>query len=200
MRYLFLIFTLTSTAVFSAENKVLLFAGSTRQDSVNKKLINEAARLAREQKADVTVIDLRDYGMPFYDGDLEAKDGMPAKAKQLRNLMIQSQTILIASPEYNSSLPAVLKNAIDWASRTEASGSSRDAFKGKKFGIMSASPGPGGGARTLVHLRSIIEAVGGNVIAKQVTVPNAFTAFDEKGKLIDTKLQAELSQLVKDAL
>lgn len=188
------------SANLSAEIRVLAFSGSTREDSFNKKLLCEAVNLARQMDAKVTVIDLEDYAIPFYSGDLEATQGMPNKAKQLRQLMIQSEVILIASPEYNSSLSAVLKNAIDWASRNEKGGSSREAFAGKKFMIMSASPGSSGGARGLVHLRAILEDIGGIVVLQQVVVPNSYNAFDEQGHLKNPKLKMELQQLIQSNL
>lgn len=188
------------TATVNAETRVLAFGGSTQEDSINKKLVLEAANLARQMGASVTVIDLKDYPIPLYDADLETEEGMPAKAKKLRQLMIQSQVILIASPEYNGSLSGVLKNAIDWASRSEDADSSREAFKGKKFAIMSASPGSGGGARGLVHLRAILENIGGTVIPQQVVVPDAYDAFDEQGHLKNSKLKLELRQLVQTAI
>lgn len=184
----------------AGEIKVLAIAGSTREDSLNKKLVTDAAEIARETGASVTIVDLKDFPMPLYDADLEAKEGMPETAKQLRKLMMQSQVILIASPEYNSSLSAVLKNAIDWASRNEKGQGSRDAFKGKKFAIMSVSPGPTGGARGLVHLRTIIEAIGGTVLSDQIAVPNGANAFDDKGLLKNQQQQKDLQQLVKRAL
>lgn len=188
------------SANLSAEVKVLAFAGSTREDSVNKKLVVEAAKIARQMEANVTIIDLKNYPIPFYDEDLETKEGMPIKAKQLRQLMIQSDVILIASPEYNGSLSAVLKNAIDWATRSENGGGSREAFKGKKFVIMSASPGSSGGARGLVHLRTIIENIGGTVLSQQVVVPDAYNAFDEQGYLKNEKGKKEIEQLVHTAI
>lgn len=184
-----------------AEVKVLAFAGSTRKDSYNKKLILLAAEIARQQGAKVTVIDLSEYAMPFYNADLEAKQGLPASAKKLRDLMLQNDAIMIASPEYNASIPGLLKNTIDWTSHDEKGQYSPDPFKGKKIAIMSASPGKGGGARALVHLRSILEAMGSNVLQAQVTVPEAYKAFDEKGKLVsgelNKKLQEEVQQLVQ---
>jgi NAD(P)H-dependent FMN reductase len=188
------------STTLSAEVKVLAFAGSTRKDSANKKLLYEAVQVARQMQADVTVIDLKDYPTPFYDEDLETTEGMPIKAKQLRRLMIQSDVILIASPEYNASLSAVLKNAIDWASRGEAGGGSREAFSGKKFVLMSASPGSSGGCRGLVHLRAIIENVGGTVLPQQVVVPDAYNAFDAQGHLKNEKTKQELQQLVRTAI
>lgn len=197
---LWIILCIALSANLHAEIKVLAFSGSTREDSVNKKLVIEAANLARQMHANVTMIDLKDFAIPFYDGDLEVRDGMPIKAKQLRQLMVQSDLILIASPEYNGSLSAVLKNAIDWASRSEEGGSSRDAFKGKKFMIMSASPGPSGGARGLGHLRTIIENIGGVVIPQQIVVPDAYRAFDEKGCLKNQKLKIELQQILESVI
>ncbi len=188
------------SATLSAEIKVLAFAGSTREESVNKKLVFEAASIAAQLGATVTVIDLKDYPIPLYDGDIEAKEGMPNTAVQLRRLMIESDVILIASPEFNGSLSALLKNAIEWASRSENAGPSREAFKGKKFAIMSASPGSSGGAKGLVHLRAIIENVGGKVVPQQVAVPNAYNAFDENGNLKEEKIKIELQELVQTAI
>lgn len=197
---LLVIFGVVFAGHMMAEVKVLAFAGSTREGSFNKALLVEAANSARQKGASVKVIDLKDYPMPFYDADLEAKEGMPIKAKQLRDEMIQSQVILIASPEYNASVPAVLKNALDWASRKEEGGTSREAFKGKKFVLMSASPGSKGGARGLIHLKAIIEDVGGTVISEQFSVPNAYSAFDNQGHLKNPKLKSELQKLVESAL
>lgn len=199
-KWIFLCLACTiSSACLLAEKNVLAFAGSTREGSLNKRLVVEAAQIAKKMGANVTVINLKDYPMPFFDEDLEKKEGMPSKAKELRKLMIQSQVILIASPEYNGSLSGVLKNAIDWTSRNENGGPSRDAYKGKKFAIMSTSPGSGGGDQSLAHLRAIIDSIGGTVISEQVTVPDAFNAFDDQG-LINPKTKAQLQQLVRKVL
>lgn len=183
-----------------AEIKVLAFSGSTREGSVNKKLVEEASSLARQIGAQVTLINLKDYPMPFYDGDYETKEGLPPKAKELRQMMINSSVIFIASPEYNGSLSATLKNVIDWASRSEEKGGTREAFQGKKFALMSASPGSNGGKRGLVHLKAIIENIGGQVINEQVVVPDAYTAFDDKGHLKNKNSQLDLQQLVQAAI
>lgn len=193
-----LFFTLTTTV--HAQTHVLAFAGSTRSESINKKLVLEAANIARQAGAVVKVIDLKDFPMPFYDADVETKQGMPFNAKQFRQLLLENQVILIASPEYNGSLSAVLKNAIDWSSRGADGNPSREAFKGKKFVLMSASPSGEGGARGLAHLRSIIEGVGGTVIERQMTLPNAYTAFDHQGHLTDAKQKEELNQLITQAV
>lgn len=196
----FLILCLSLAAVVSAETKVLAFAGSTREGSINKKLIQNAAEIAKQFHANVTVIDLKDFAMPFYDGDLETNEGMPAKAKQLRQLMIDSNVIIIASPEYNGSLPGVLKNALDWASRSEEGNGSRDAYKGKKFILLATSPGNSGGSRGLVHLKSIIENVGGTVAPDVFTLPNGYQAFDAQGHLNDPTKVKELTGVIQSGL
>lgn len=189
------------TTPLAAEKTVLAFAGSTRDHSMNKYLANEAAELARQMGAKVRVIDLKDYALPLYDADVEEKTGMPEKAKELRRMMIESDAIIIASPEYNASLTGVLKNTLDWASRTENAQGSNEAFKGKKFAIMSASPGQGGGKRGILHLQAIIQALGGEVVEVQVLVPQAHQAFNAEGQLtnpaIKEQLKNEIQLLIK---
>ncbi len=134
--------------------KILAFAGSTRSASFNKRLARIAAEGARKAGADVTFIDLRDYPMPLYDGDLEDKEGLPANAKKLKEIFLAHKGLLIASPEYNSSMPGVLKNTIDWVSRvSDPKEVPLACFDGKVATLMSASPGALGGLRGLVHLR-----------------------------------------------
>lgn len=200
MKKRIILLLVSCTSYLGAEVNVLAFAGSTREDSLNKKLIAEAAKVAKSIGAKVTVVDLKDFSMPFYNADLEAKEKMPAAARRLRQLMVNSQVILIATPEYNASVPAVLKNALDWTSRAEEGGSSRAAFQDKKFILLSASPGQTGGARALVHLRAIVQDVGGKPMAQQVSVPNAYSAFDAQGNLVDPKLRNDLAQVVRQAV
>lgn len=196
---LFLSISVLACSLLSAEVKVLAISGSLREDSYNKKLINEAAHLARQGGAAVTVIDLRDFEMPFYDSDIETK-GMPDGAKRLRKLLNESQAVIIASPEYNGSLSAVLKNAIDWSSRTEKGEPSKEAFNGKKIAIMSASMGAGGGGRGLVHLRTILENLGAKVVPIQLTVGSANQTFNTEGRLTDTGLQNLLKMEIQQLL
>lgn len=195
-----LIVCIAFVATLSAESKVLAFAGSARKDSLNKKLVVEAADLARQAGATVTLIDLKNYPMPIYNGDLEETEGMPGQAKELRQLMIQNAIILISSPEHNGSVSALLKNTIDWASRDPKGGFSREAFQGKKFVLMSASPGSLGGARGLVHLKMILEALGGTVVSPQTALPDAYNAFDAQGHLKSGKIKKELEMSVQAAL
>jgi len=191
---------LFSVNVVAADTKVLLFSGSTRTDSYNKKLIVEAANLVYELGAIPTIIDLKEYPIPLYDGDLEAESGMPENARLIRKEMIDSQVIVIASPEYNSSISAVLKNVLDWTSRKESGGSSRDAYKGKTFVLLSTSPGAGGGKRGLVHLRTIVEAIGGTVHDKELSIGKAGTVFAPDGSMQDGEIKSQLRDILAEVL
>jgi NAD(P)H-dependent FMN reductase len=175
--------------------KILAFAGSTRINSYNKKLVQIAADGAKKVGADVTYVDLRDLPMPLFDEDLEAEQGLHPNAKTFKNLLVSHQGLLIASPEYNSSITAVLKNAIDWASRPEPNEPSLVAFAGKVAAIMSASPGSLGGLRGLVHLRAILGNIKVLVLPDQVAIPKAYEAFNSEGKLVEPKQQASIEKL-----
>ncbi len=175
--------------------KILAFAGSTRKASYNKKLVRVAARGAAAAGAAVTVIDLKDYPLPLFDADLESEHGPPENAVRFKKLLVGHDGFLIASPEYNSSITAVLKNAIDWASRPAEGEPRLVAFKGKAAAILSASPGALGGLRGLVHVRSILGNIGVLVLPDQVTVPKASEAFDTQGNLTDARQQAAVEGL-----
>jgi chromate reductase, NAD(P)H dehydrogenase (quinone) len=181
----------------SERAKILAFAGSTREASFNKKLVRIAAEGALEGGAEVKHLDLRNYPLPLYDGDLEAEAGIPENGLRLKALLAEHHGILIAAPEYNSSVSAVLKNAIDWISRPEDEEPPAAAFAGKVAGIMSASPGGLGGLRGLVHLRAILENIGTMVLPHQATVAAAHAAFDEDGNLYDPKRQTSVKLIGK---
>jgi chromate reductase, NAD(P)H dehydrogenase (quinone) len=178
-----------------AKPKILAFAGSTRVDSFNKKLVKIAAAGAMESGADVTVIDLRDFAMPLYDGDLEQKEGLPSNARKLKDLMLSHQGFLISSPEYNSSISGVLKNMIDWVSRPSEGEEPLACFKGKVAGIMSASPGGLGGLRGLVHVRAILENISVLVIPDQIAIARAHEVFDANGTLKDKKQEDQVKRI-----
>lgn len=176
--------------------KILAFAGSTRTDSYNKALVKIALSGAKAAGADVTFVDLRDFPMPLYDGDLEDREGLPENARTFKALLLSHQGLLIASPEYNSSISGVLKNAIDWASRTENDDEPPLAcFKGKVCSLMSASPGALGGLRGLVTVRSILGNIGVIVLPDQVAVPKAHEAFNDAGELKESKQQKSVQAL-----
>jgi chromate reductase len=175
--------------------KIIAFAGSTRTDSFNKKLVKIASTGATEAGADVTVVDLRDFPMPIYDSDLEQRDGLPSNARKLKDLMLTHQGFLISSPEYNSSISAVFKNTIDWASRQSKEEIPLACFKNKIVGIMSASPGMLGGLRGLVHVRSILENIGVIVMPDQIAIAKAHEAFNEDGTLKDKKQEDQVKKI-----
>ena len=181
----------------SEKPRILAFAGSARKDSYNKRLVRIAAGAAESAGADVTVIDLRDFPLPIFNEDLEREEGTPEQATQLKSLMAASDGLLIASPEYNSSISALLKNTIDWASRPAAGESSMIAFQGKVATILSASPGGLGGLRGLVHLRSILGNIGVIVLPNQVSISSAYQTFQEDGSLKDPKQQTSIEALGK---
>lgn len=180
----------------SAHPKILCFAGSTRGESFNKKLCRLAAAAIDTAGGEATCIDLRDLPLPIFDQDLEARAGLPDNAKTLKNLLLTHAGLLIASPEYNSSITAVLKNAIDWASRLDPPGSPNLAcFTGKVAAIMSASPGALGGLRGLVHLRSILGNIQVLVLPDQIAIVKAHEAFAADGSLKDPQQQAALERI-----
>lgn len=179
--------------------KILAFAGSSRQESFNKKLIKVAAQAAEKAGAQVTLVDLKDFPMPLMNQDLEEKEGMPEFAKKFKDLMLSHDAFLISTPEYNSSIPPLLKNTIDWASRKNSSTEeSLIAYKGKIAGVMSASPGALGGLRSLLLVRAILEHVGVLVIPAQQAVGKAHEAFGPDGNLKDPKQQAAIEKIAQD--
>lgn len=180
----------------SSNPRILAFGGSLRAASFNQRVAQIAAEGARRAGAEVTVIALRDFPMPVFDQDLEEAGGMPEKARELKKLFLSHDGLLIASPEYNSSITAALKNALDWVSRAESDSEPPvAAFRGKVAAILGASPGALGGLRGLVHLRSILSNVGVLVLAEQIAVSKAGDAFQEDGKLKDAKQQSSVERI-----
>jgi len=178
--------------------KILAFAGSTRKESFNKKLVKIAAAGASASGAQVTYVDLRDLPMPLYDGDLETEQGIPENAKRFKALLMAHDGFLISAPEYNSSITGVLKNSIDWASRPAPGETPLVCFAGKVVALMSASPGALGGLRSLVTVRSLLSNIKVIVLPDQIAIPKAHEAFDTEGKLKDPKLQASIEALGRD--
>ena len=177
--------------------RILAFAGSLRAESINKTLVRLAADAARAAGADVTLIDLRDYPLPIYDGDLETASDIPENGTKLKKLFVESHGLLIAAPEYNSSITGVLKNTIDWVSRPVPGEPPLAGFTGKVAGLCAASPGALGGLRGLVHLRSILGNIGMIVLPEQLAVSKAGDAFHPDGSLKDAKQQATLAKIAE---
>ena len=176
--------------------RILVFGGSLRAESYNQKLATIAAAGAREAGAEVTLISLRDFRMPIFDEDLEAAEGMPETAKKLKALFAANEGLIIASPEYNSTITAALKNAIDWVSRvTSPEEKPLSVLSGKSAAILSASPGGYGGSRSLAQLRPTLENIHITVVSDQVSIPKAYEAFDADGNLIDPSQLAAVKAL-----
>lgn len=176
--------------------KILCFAGSLRSDSCNKKFARNAMRLIAEKDGHETeFLDLRDYPMPPYDGDIEAQSGIPETVKNLGRKISAADAIVLSTPEYNGSIPGVLKNVIDWLSRDKPV-----SLEGKPLLLLAASPGALGGVRSLWHSRQPLEVLGVHVFPNMLGLPDAYNAFDEKGHLKDEKwtqrLQALLGQFL----
>ncbi len=175
--------------------RILAFAGSLRRDSFNKKLVRIAAQGARAAGADVTIVDLKDFPLPIYDGDIETEKGLPEQALRLKQLFLEHDGLLISAPEYNSSITAALKNAIDWVSRPLPNEPQLAGFLNKVAVLMSASPGALGGLRGLVHLRAVLGNIQVLVLPDQIAVSRAQEAFAGDGTLKDSTQQANIERL-----
>jgi NAD(P)H-dependent FMN reductase len=179
--------------------KILVIPGSLRTGSHNVRLAALVTKELALAEADVTRISLQDYPLPLYDGDLEAKSGAPANAVQLKRMLTLHHGVFIVTPEYNASVPPLVKNTIDWISRVRDRGEAPLAvFKRRAFALGSASPGGFGGMRSLLALRQVLEiGCGALVIPEQVTVARADQAFDDMDNLKDEHLAGTLKTAVR---
>ncbi len=168
--------------------KILAFTGSLRQGSYNKAALRAAQKLAPEGVA-VEIIDLA--GLPFFNEDLES-EGVPVVVEEFKARIIAADALLICTPEYNFSIPPVLKNALDWASRGEVT-----PVSGKPAAIMSASTGMLGGSRVQYHLRQVCTSLNLLVINRpEVFIAHAHTKFDEEGNLTDDRTAQSITRLL----
>ena len=184
----------------SIRPKVLVFAGSSRSDSLNRKLAKAAAEALERAGAEVTFADMRDYSMPLYDGDTEAVSGLPERAKAFKELVRQQDGLVIASPEYNGSFSGLLKNTIDWISRSEAGEKPLAVLRGKTTALLGASPGPGGGQRGLKHVRELLTMIGVNVLPEHLSLPKAADAFDSEGQLNRAEAREALARIADELI
>lgn len=171
--------------------KILIFAGALRTDSCNKKFAREAARLVKEIGLDAEFIDLKDYAMPVYDGDIEDSSGIPESTKALGKKIAAADALIISTPEYNAGIPGALKNVIDWLSRDKPV-----SLTGKHLLLLAASPGALGGTRGLWHSRQPLAQLGVHVFPGMMGLPDAYNAFDENGKLKEEKTIQQLKKVL----
>ena len=164
--------------------KILVIPGSLRTGSLNVKLAATIAAELAQAGAEITRVSLGDFPLPIYDGDLQAKSGVPKSAINLKRMMSSHHGVLIVTPEYNASIPSLLKNAIDWVSRVQDTHETRgEVFRDRAFAIASASGGRLGGARALMALRLILSACQAHVIPSQLSLSFAPEAYDDMDRL-----------------
>jgi chromate reductase, NAD(P)H dehydrogenase (quinone) len=176
--------------------KILVFAGSSRTGAYSGKLAACAASALAKAGGDVTRIALADFPLPMMDEDLESAEGVPANALRLARLIAAHDGLLIATPEYNASIPPLLKNTIDWVSRVSKDGGRPlTPYKGGIAALCSSSPGVFAGVRALTHLRAVAVHVGLTVISEQCSIGRAHEAFADDGSLKDARSQASLDHV-----
>src|SRR5260370_34487162 len=164
--------------------KILVIPGSLRTGSLNARLAAAIAHELAQSGAEITRISLSDFPLPIYDGDLQAKSGVPKNAVNLKRMIGAHHGVLIVTPEYNSSVPALVKNTIDWVSRVQDGGESRgQVFRERVFAIAAASGGRLGGTRALAALRLILSACHATVIPNQLALSYAGQAYDDMDRL-----------------
>lgn len=183
--------------------KLLVFAGSTRQQSFNRRLARVAADLARNAGADTTLLELSDFDIPMYNADLEAR-GTPADVVRLKQLLWEHPAWVICSPEYNGSYTALLKNTIDWASSPVKGDpvwqDGTRAFRGKVVGMLSASPGALGGLRSQSHLGPLLTNLECWLAPKAFALGAAGSAFDDSGALLQPAHRDRVRAVVDQVL
>jgi NAD(P)H-dependent FMN reductase len=177
--------------------KVLVFAGSARKGSVNKKFASVAAEATKAAGATVTLIDLADFPAPVYDGDIETSEGLPKPMQDLKALIAGHDGLLIVTPEYNGCAPPLLVNMFAWTSRPQNDEISCAAYANKPVAIAAASPGGLGGVRVIPRLRDALAELGAVAVPGFATLPGAFQAFNDDGTLKDEKAAGMLKGLAE---
>jgi len=178
--------------------KLVAFSGSIRKDSFNRKLIEALVEIAKSQGVDTQYLDLKDYPLPIYNGDLEEEEGIPENALIINQAMQDADGFILACPEYNGFMTPLMKNTIDWVSRpTEKGATSLLAYKEKTALLLGASPGALGGIRGIPHMRTLLSQIGTSVFPTVKGIPKAHEAFNDDGSIKEAKLQKDLEKLVE---
>ncbi|RUW57815.1 NADPH-dependent FMN reductase [Mesorhizobium sp. M7A.F.Ca.US.008.03.1.1] len=178
--------------------KILVFAGSVRSGAYSGRTADVAQKELAMQGAEVTRISLADYPLPIMDEDLEREKGVPENAQKLGRLVIAHDGLLIATPEYNGSIPPLLKNTIDWVSRVRRDGGRPvRPLAGKVAGLCSSSNGRFAGVRCINHLRAVLVRCQMEVVTPECSVPEGGDAFDEDGNFRDERLHKSMEHLCR---
>ena len=177
--------------------RILAFAGSVRDASFNQRLVRVGAQIARDAGAEVTLLDLREHELPIYNADLERKQGLPDNVGKLKTLFAAHHGMLIASPENNASVSALLKNMFDWVSRPSGGPADLVKLQGKVAAMTSATTGVMGGLRGMASLRVILQTLGVLTLAEQYGLSRADHAFADDGTLKDPASHAALEKVVQ---
>jgi len=181
--------------------KILIIPGSLRTGSHNARLAAQAAYEFTQGGVDVTPLSLSDFPLPIYDGDLQAKSGVPKNAVNLKRMMASHHGILLVTPEYNASVPPLVKNTIDWLSRVQDPNEARgQVFRGRPFAIAAASESRLGGTRALAALRLVLSALQATVIPNQLALSFAAHAYDNMDRLKNPADIEALKALVRQLI
>ena len=176
--------------------RILAISGSLREHAFTKRILRVAAEGARDAGADITFVDLRDYPMPIYNEDDHKEKGLDANAARLQDLFAETDGLLVASPEYNGSIPGGLKNAIDWVSRKSDKYGLNEVFKNKWGALITSSPGSFGGLRCMSHLRGILSIMGVTILPTEIAVTFVGQKFEgDSGTITDEKAKKQLESL-----
>lgn len=181
--------------------KILVFAGSVRSGAFSGRAADVAQKTLAMQGGEVTRISLADYPLPIMDEDLEREHGIPENAVRAARHIAAHDGVLIATPEYNGSIPPLLKNTVDWVSRVRHDG--RKPFRpleGKPVGLCSSSRGRYGGIRAIAHLRAVLVRCRMEVVSPECSVPEGERAFDENGEFSDKRMQQSMEHLCRTLL
>lgn len=171
--------------------RVLVLSASLRRDSLNHRLATLAARVVHEKGSQADLASVGDFDVPFYDQDMETESGLPQGAREFCRRLKSADAFIVASPEYNASVPGVLKNLIDWVSRSRP-----QPFNGKQGLLLSASPAMGGGNRGLWSLRVPLEHLGARVYPDMFSLAQAHDAFTDDGRIANTLLQKRFDDTI----
>ena len=172
--------------------RVLVFAASLRRNSLNARLASLAATVVEEQGGVPDRATMDEFECPSYDNDVERDEGIPSNAMRMRERLEAADAYLIASPEYNASMPGHLKNVIDWVSRVRP-----QPFNGRQGMLVSASPSMAGGNRGLWSLRIPLEHLGSRVYPDMFSLAQAHEAVDPSGRIGNSTLPERFNRTVE---